>query len=149
MEYLNIVTNEYPLSELDIKKNFPNTSFPSDVSGFNNSIFILGYVAVNPTQKPLVDYTKNISKGSPKQTENGYEQTWIISDASEEEIAKRTSEKSLEIKETRNLLLAESDWTQLPDSHVNSSLWATYRQELRDISKQLEFPWNVIWPTKP
>ena len=32
----------------------------------------------------------------------------------------------------RDRLLAESDWTQLPDAPVEREAWATYRQQLRD-----------------
>lgn len=32
----------------------------------------------------------------------------------------------------RDRLLAESDWTQVSDAPVDSSAWATYRQQLRD-----------------
>lgn len=32
----------------------------------------------------------------------------------------------------RDRLLAESDWTQLPDAPVDRDAWATYRQALRD-----------------
>ena len=32
----------------------------------------------------------------------------------------------------RDRLLAESDWTQLPDSNCDRQAWATYRQALRD-----------------
>ena len=32
----------------------------------------------------------------------------------------------------RDRLLAESDWTQLPDATCDRQAWATYRQALRD-----------------
>ena len=32
----------------------------------------------------------------------------------------------------RDRLLAESDWTQLPDATCDREAWATYRQALRD-----------------
>jgi hypothetical protein len=32
----------------------------------------------------------------------------------------------------RDLLLKESDWTQLPDAPCDAQAWATYRQALRD-----------------
>ena len=32
----------------------------------------------------------------------------------------------------RDRLLAESDWTQLPDAPVDREAWAIYRQALRD-----------------
>lgn len=51
------------------------------------------------------------------------------------------------VREKRNKLLLESDWTQLPD--VPSELkakWAIYRQALRDITTQLD-PFNIVYPT--
>lgn len=50
----------------------------------------------------------------------------------------------------RSVLLAQSDWTQLPDVPLpTKDAWATYRQALRDITGQLGFPTNVVWPTPP
>lgn len=53
------------------------------------------------------------------------------------------------IREERNDLLSESDWTQLADAPVDQTAWATYRQELRDLTNQTGFPTTVNWPTKP
>jgi hypothetical protein len=53
--------------------------------------------------------------------------------------------------ESRNRRLAESDWTQMPDSPLDDATkaaWATYRQELRDLPSQEGFP-NVAFPTPP
>lgn len=50
----------------------------------------------------------------------------------------------------RQKLLIRSDWTQMPDVQLqNKTEWATYRQELRDITDQPGYPFNVIWPTAP
>ncbi len=52
----------------------------------------------------------------------------------------------------RNTLLAESDWTQLPDVPLTAEQrteWATYRQALRDITEQPGFPDSINWPVKP
>jgi hypothetical protein len=57
--------------------------------------------------------------------------------------------KSNEVRSERNLLLIQSDWTQVADAPVDQAAWATYRQELRDITKQEGFPDNVIWPVRP
>ena len=53
------------------------------------------------------------------------------------------------VREDRNQRLASCGWTQLPDAPVDAAAWATYRQELRDISSQAGFPWTVVWPLKP
>ena len=52
-------------------------------------------------------------------------------------------------RDKRNMLLLESDWSQLPDSPVDASVWATYRQELRDLPTQEGFPDTIVWPVKP
>lgn len=54
-----------------------------------------------------------------------------------------------ELKEKRNLLLSESDWTQVADAPVDKAAWAVYRQALRDIPQQSGFPETIKWPEKP
>jgi len=51
-------------------------------------------------------------------------------------------------KGLRNSLLAQTDWTQVPDSPLSAedkSSYAKYRKQLRDMS---EFQ-NPIWPLPP
>ena len=51
------------------------------------------------------------------------------------------------IRQQRNKLLAESDWTQVKDiSDSISTTYAIYRQKLRDLPEQNEFPFSVTWP---
>jgi len=52
-------------------------------------------------------------------------------------------------REQRDLLLQQSDWTQVPDAPVNATSWATYRQALRDLPSQQGFPDNIVWPNRP
>jgi hypothetical protein len=49
----------------------------------------------------------------------------------------------------RNNLLAETDWTQVPDAQVDAPVWAEYRQALRDLPQNTVDPRNPIWPTPP
>jgi hypothetical protein len=52
-------------------------------------------------------------------------------------------------RSVRNRLLLESDWTQLSDSTVNKELWATYRQELRDLTNYSGNIEDVVFPENP
>ena len=61
----------------------------------------------------------------------------------------KDAEQSKAVRDSRNVKLSESDWTQLSDSTANKEAWATYRQALRDITKQSGFPWEVTWPDAP
>lgn len=58
-------------------------------------------------------------------------------------------EASIQVRTRRNELLAASDWTQVADAPVDQAAWATYRQALRDITSQVGFPHDVVWPEKP
>ena len=54
----------------------------------------------------------------------------------------------------RNQLLSDSDWTQMNDSPLPTeakTAWATYRQELRDLSDLAEWPnlGDDDWPVAP
>ena len=53
------------------------------------------------------------------------------------------------VRQERNALLVSSDWTQVADAPVDQAAWATYRQELRDITSQETFPNEVTWPVPP
>jgi len=58
--------------------------------------------------------------------------------------------KIANIKKQRKYLLLESDWTQLDDVPQSiKNVWVPYRQALRDITLQSDFPTNIIWPTPP
>jgi hypothetical protein len=63
----------------------------------------------------------------------------------------QTNELPKLVRTQRDNLLKQSDWTQLSDVELTAekkSEWATYRQELRDITNSPEFP-NVVFPTQP
>jgi hypothetical protein len=63
--------------------------------------------------------------------------------------ATKDADQAKSIRSSRNDKLKECDWTQVADAPVDKVLWATYRQELRDISSQVGFPWIITWPTQP
>ena len=56
----------------------------------------------------------------------------------------------------RDDLLAQSDWTQMPDNQLSDSKkaeWTTYRQALRDVPANVKADLSTLdgfaWPTKP
>ena len=57
------------------------------------------------------------------------------------------------LRDKRNNLLKQSDWTVLPESPIaDKTAWQTYRTELRDLTNGLttvEQVEAVTWPTKP
>jgi len=57
--------------------------------------------------------------------------------------------KAQSVRAQRDVLLRESDWTQVQDAPVDATVWATYRQALRDVPQQSGFPDEIEWPTPP
>lgn len=56
------------------------------------------------------------------------------------------------IRDKRDDLLRQSDYTQLSDSPLSAdkkSEWANYRQALREVPQNFGHPDDVIWPEKP
>jgi hypothetical protein len=59
-------------------------------------------------------------------------------------------QESALVREMRDRLLAETDWTQAFDvPQTTRDKWTEYRQLLRDVPQQEGFPFQVIWPIKP
>ena len=57
---------------------------------------------------------------------------------------------SIEVRSKRDTLLSTCDWTQCQDTPTALVVvWQPYRQALRDITKQPNFPNSIIWPEKP
>ena len=74
-----------------------------------------------------------------------------VKDKTQQEITEETEGMWRAIRDRRNELLSETDWTQLPDSPLTNQKqteWQIYRQALRDITLQTD-PFNINWPIKP
>ena len=75
-------------------------------------------------------------------------QVWV--DIRNEET--KRAEAVAKAAQQRQQLLTESDWTQIPNGPLSTeqqAAWATYRQELRDITAQSGYPFDIVWPTAP
>ena len=89
----------------------------------------------------------------------------------EEEVNKKIAdlqaeEPMIQLRDERNRRLAQTDWTQLPDTLINAAVdyipleqaWKDYRQQLRDLPSksnpkldsfgELDMT-SVTWPTPP
>jgi hypothetical protein len=146
--YLRIINDIiiYPYTIQQLREAYPNISIPSQMEDSILNEWDMWNVVSTPMP---TDYTKNIVEGTPILINEIYTQTWNQTDASEAEINLRIENKWIEIRQLRDSLLFESDWTQLSDSPQSANNdWKTYRQSLRDITSQSN-PFNINWPVKP
>jgi hypothetical protein len=161
MYYINTKTGKYPLRTKHIRAENPDTSF--------GEIFTPPdwYKTVQPAQKPeFNEWSQDVEEVAPVQVNGVWTQQWKVIDRFKEYtdeggilhtvqeqidayIENRTQAAATEIRYKRDILLKDSDWSQVADSPVDKLLWATYRQDLREITEQNGFPLEVIWPDKP
>jgi hypothetical protein len=110
---------------VEIDEELPFTASPNDVEAHGRAIFAAAQAG---EYGPVAEY---IPPPAP----------------TPEELAEQA-------RAERNHLLAESDWTQLPDARAamgaeKAAEWDAYRQALRDVPDQPSFPTDIVWPVKP
>jgi hypothetical protein len=140
----------YPYGFNSLRQDNKNTSFPEQMT--DDALAEWGVMPVNPVARPNVDHTKNITEGQPQFVNGKWWQSWSVSNASADEVKRRSDERAESVRSERNGLIAACDWTQLDDTPMTNTqkqAWAVYRQALRDVTLQPGFPWSVEWPGLP
>lgn len=80
-----------------------------------------------------------------------YVQYQKVRDKTQQEIDEEISAQWTNVRARRDLLLQESDWTQLRDVQFTPEKeeeWKEYRRQLREITNNTD-PFSLPWPTKP
>lgn len=139
----------YPYSIGRLRKDHPNTSFPKSIP--DATLAAYGVYSVTVLDAPAYDAdTQRIEQDAlPVEINGQWELRWSVIDLTPEELEVKAAAAEAEVRMERDRLLAACDWTQVADAPVDQAAWATYRQALRDLPQQADFPHNVTWPTKP
>lgn len=137
------------VTEDNFRLLFPNTSLPWPFVA--EDVEPLGFGLWDFSSQPELGVFQKAVEVAPVKDEYGrWRQTWAVEPMTEEEVVARTQQEWIVVRGQRNMILARSDWTQLPDAQLTSTEianWASYRQALRDITNQSD-PFNITWPTK-
>lgn len=145
----NGVVKQYPYSLYEIKRANLNTSFPDTVSDATMAEY--GAMRVYSAMQPVLSDTQVLEEDTPVFFADAqrWKQAWRVRDMIAEELTQRFDSAALSIRQQRNDMLKDSDWTQIIDATADKAAWATYRQALRDVTAQAGFPWTITWPTPP
>lgn len=135
------------VTEQEFRAMFPNTGFPAQLTADIINEFGGDVVLEGPQAQPT-RYQVAFRDGV-QQIEGQWFTKYSVADMEQEAKAALDAQQANSQRAYRNTLLSECDWTQLQDAPVNQQAWANYRQELRDVTKQAGFPWDIAWPEKP
>lgn len=104
-----------------------------------------------PTVEPKPDFDRFTQYVTRNQIEDPMQETvgWTIHDMTAEEQATYLETAKSSERAKRDSLLSETDWMMFSDTSAPSQEWLDYRQALRDVPAQADFPVTITWPTKP
>ena len=148
--------SEWPVNHDRVRHENPNVSFPTNMKDVNLSLYgfypfrLADAASHDPKFQKAVEIQPVLSDGT-------YVQTWQIDElyTTEQKATKQAeieAERLVSLAATerakRDELLAETDYLALSDTTLSSAM-TTYRQQLREVPQQAEFPNTISWPTKP
>jgi hypothetical protein len=159
MEILIKETNQV-ISEQEFRNLYPNTSFPAilleDILTDFGAVAILEGPQATPTSPYEYSFRDGIQEINGKYFTKYSLGPIFVDDEHQTAVqqqleykARIDEQQAISIRNQRNELLKDSDWTQIVDATVNKEIWLTYRQALRDITAQEGFPFNITWPIQP
>lgn len=149
---INTNSTEYPYSLSKLLMDYPNTSFPEINSLYQNDELLKAFNVFRVIDQPIPEYNKTTQtyvEIEPEFVNSLWCRKWLIKELSDLEKSEIRRNEAQTVISQRNALLASSDWTQLSDVSIDKEAWSSYRQKLRDISNQADYPFNVQWPSAP
>lgn len=128
-----------PINTDDMRKEFPNISFPDFIDQKEAKRFgYCHFFESSPDLTEKLSYDEIFEENTPKYKDGAYYQSWKKVKVPEHEKQKRILDKWDEVREKRNQLLKDSDWMVLPDSPLTEEQKKSViekRKRLRDITK--------------
>lgn len=129
---------KYPYSTKELFEDNPNVGFPPHLTAEVLAPF--NTVIVVHTGQPEVDHTQNVSEDTPAFVveRNRWEQTWVVTPATEAEIAQRLADQAAQ----RDALRAEAYRTESDPLFFKSQRGeATHQEWLDKVSEiKLRYP---------
>jgi hypothetical protein len=135
------------MTESEFRSLHPNTSFPPQLTVELLDSFGADPVLNGPQAQPTryqVAFRDGVEEINGK-----WFTKYSAADMDADAIAAVDAAQAKSVRDDRNKRLSDSDWTQIEDAPVDKQAWATYRQALRDLTAQADFPWEVEWPEQP
>lgn len=141
------ITDGVPSAPIPGNFPFPGVNKPLDAHT-DAELAAIGFARLQFSAYPQDGYRYIF--GTPYQAGDVWKVDWEQQPSPEREA--NLQKLSKQHRDDRNALLATTDWTQLADAPLTAeqkTAWMQYRQALRDLPNQPNFPWVVNQPVKP
>ena len=148
-----------------IRSMHPNVSLPKVWNANVNDTLGIDPVLASPKPEPSGDYKVVVRNGVEQDANGNWVHAWTENDMFQEytddddnvvtvqdqidaKVAADNAVLEATERSTRDDLLKATDHYGLSDVTMTDAMTA-YRQALRDVPQQTDFPGTITWPTKP
>lgn len=142
IKIIDDIPKQYSLGKLRL--DYPNTSFPKNPS--ESLLEEFGVFLVNVSPKPTINSKTHYLKLS------GFYQVDGKWQAHYDVVSHPKYLLENQARNERDNLLAQSDWIVVKSYEKGIPVpqdWVEYRQKLRDLPSQPNFPYEIDWPVSP
>jgi len=144
--------DQYPYTIGHLRRDNPNVSFPRIVSDAMLARYDV-YPVVDGTVPSYDTRTEKVETPTLPTLVNGaWTIVYSIVDLTDSEVLARTNSAASSVRKQRDDLLDDTDWVvvkALENGESVASDMKQYRSDLRNITDQASFPYDLTWPTKP
>lgn len=144
--------DQYPYTIGHLRRDNPNVSFPRIVSDDMLARYDV-YPVVDGTVPSYDTRTEKVETPTLPTLVNGaWTIVYSIVDLTDSEVLARTNSAASSVRKQRDDLLDDTDWVvvkALENGESVASDMKQYRSDLRNITDQASFPYDLTWPTKP
>jgi hypothetical protein len=145
LKAINDQVEKYPYSLGQLRKDNSNTSFPKQPSLASLAEFdVYPVTEVTPI---LTDSEKLVKVWVPTLISGEWILPHVAVAKTEEDLTTESEVAWSNLREERDKLLAETDWTASSDVTMTAEM-TEYRQALRDLPSNVDIN-NIIYPEKP
>lgn len=141
--FINTETGQYPVYQGDIQQLYPSMSFSIPF------IPPRPFEPVAVTPQPSTTFNQKAIQRGVEQVDGVWKQVWEVVELTPSELQIKNNIIAGAVRRRRDDLLSATDWTQVEDAAADKQAFKAYRHELRNISSQVGFPQEIIWPEPP
>jgi hypothetical protein len=163
-EYRNRTSGDIK-TETELRAANKNMSFPKAWNSSVHDALNVDPVLASPAPAPSAAYKSVVRNGAVQDSKGNWVYAWVEQEMFTEYTddngdvqtvaaqktaydAATTATLAASERATRDELLKATDHYGLSDVTMSSDM-TTYRQALRDVPQQTDFPGTITWPTKP